>query len=818
MSTHTKTQHDKIENIINELAEMQLVTDVKRSDKNQTWFSKEKDYLNLIGGIVVAIDVNQNIVFINKKGCSMLGCGENDSYIGKNWFDNFVPEKVRAETRKCFCEIISGKIKNFEYYENSILTRKGKEKIIVWHNSLLLDEEKKPIGTLSTGLDVTDQMATHRNLLKSQEELKKSEERHRAIVESQEEFLCRFLPDLTFTFVNPAICRYVNKRPEDLFGHKLTEFIDQEDRKRVERLIFSISSEKPCETHEERITGADGSERWVEWVNRAIFNSHGEIVEYQSVGRDVTKRRMAEEQLREKEKFLSDIFRSIQDGICILDRELNITQVNQAMERWYAHAMPLVGKKCYEAYHGAKKPCKICPTREVFETGNAQCEIVPFRGPNQEIMGWYDLYAFPLMDESTGELKGVIEYVRDATDRKRFEEETRTLNRELIKTNRKLLRQALKDPQTGLYNHRYFEDILESEFFRAKRHTQPLSLIMMDIDYFKSFNDVYGHRFGDLILRQFAKSLRRLVRLHDYVVRYGGEEFLVVSPGVDSVGATALAERIMNYMRLHNFGDDKNLVKVRLSMAVVSYPEDMAYNNMDMVAIADKILTRIKESGGDKIGKATDSQVKNIDKNKEPDVIHLKKKLHRLTKRANQTLIESIYAFAKTIELKDHFTGDHVERTVYYATETAKGLDLNEQEMLLIEQAAILHDLGKIGISDKILLKKGKLTDKEFELIKDHPKIGADIIRPIQFLKNLIPLILYHHERWDGKGYPIGLKGEEIPLGARVIAIADVYQALTSDRPYRKAFSKQKAIDIITESSGTQFDPTIVKIFLKTII
>jgi len=199
------------------------------------------------------------------------------------------------------------------------------------------------------------------------------------------------------------------------------------------------------------------------------------------------------------------------------------------------------------------------------------------------------------------------------------------------------------------------------------------------------------------------------------------------------------------------------------------------------------------------------------------DVGFLRDKIDKLTKEANQSLIEAVLAFAKTLELKDHYTGEHVERTVYYATELARALSLSKNEIERIKQASILHDLGKIGISDKILLKNSKLSKDEFEEIKRHPRIGVDIIRPIQFLHGLIPYILYHHERWDGKGYPNGLKGEDIPIGARIIALADVYQALTSDRPYRKAFSKEEAIKIIQEGAGTQFDPAIVNVFLKVL-
>ena len=192
-----------------------------------------------------------------------------------------------------------------------------------------------------------------------------------------------------------------------------------------------------------------------------------------------------------------------------------------------------------------------------------------------------------------------------------------------------------------------------------------------------------------------------------------------------------------------------------------------------------------------------------------------KKKIKELTKRGKQNLIESIFAFAKTIELKDHYTGEHVEKTVNYSTKIAKALKLDPEEIENVREASVLHDLGKIGISDKILFKKSRLTKKEYEEIKKHPQIAADIIRPIQFMHDIVPLVLYHHERWDGKGYPIGIKAEEIPIGARIIAIADVYQALTSNRHYRKAFSRKKAIEILKKGTGTQFDPAIVDIFLK---
>jgi len=395
------------------------------------------------------------------------------------------------------------------------------------------------------------------------------------------------------------------------------------------------------------------------------------------------------------------------------------------------------------------------------------------------------------------------------------------LNRELIKTNEKLKSVSLIDSHTGLYNYRYLQDVIEAEFHQARRYAQNLALIMLDVDYFKSINDVYGVVFGDLVLKQLARQLKRMVRRYDILVRYSGEEFIIISPRLDRTAAFNMAQRLLDSLNFINFGNKKHSVKLKLSFSVVSFPDDRANSGMDLVNLANKVLNKVKESGGNRAYSVLDiksSSKKGSEKtSKAAGVKSLKNTINKLNKQSKQGLTESIFAFAKTLELKDHYTGEHVENTVHFATEIAKELNLAKEDVELIKQAAMLHDLGKIGISENILLKKGKLTKKEFEEIKKHPQIGADIIRPIQFLHALIPFIFYHHERWDGKGYPSGIRGEDIPLGARVIAIADVYQALISDRPYHKAFLKPMAIDMIKKASGTQFDPRIVDTFLKVI-
>jgi diguanylate cyclase (GGDEF)-like protein len=380
---------------------------------------------------------------------------------------------------------------------------------------------------------------------------------------------------------------------------------------------------------------------------------------------------------------------------------------------------------------------------------------------------------------------------------------------------------SLKEPLTGLYNYRYLRERLSSEFKRAKRYIFPLSLIMLDIDYFKSINDIYGHRYGDLILKEFAQELLNCSRTNDVVIRYGGDEFIVLLPDTNREGAVIFAKRLFSALTEYTFDQKNNRIKLKVSMGLSSFPEGGVNTESGFLDSADQALRGAKEKGGNRVfvfKSANEKELETLLKaGKEENIDKLKEKLLQMENRVNQTLLESIYAFAKTIEAKDYYTGEHAENMVSIVVGIAKELNLPEKEIENLEHAAALHDLGKIGVPDNILQKKGKLTKEEHKAIEKHPQIGAEIIRPVHFLSEVVPIVLYHHERYDGLGYSAGLKGKEIPLGARIIAVADVYQALISDRPYRKAYSKEESLKIIEENAGTHFDPEVVKAFMKTI-
>jgi len=560
---------------------------------------------------------------------------------------------------------------------------------------------------------------------------------------------------------------------------------------------------------------------------------------------EVESRKAAQQQANALRQQLEFILKATKTDLVIIDKDFYIRYIDPERVRKYGD---WAGKKCFDYFMDTENPCPRCSIDKALKTkkiivseeklskeGNRTVQVttIPFQNENGEWLVaevnmdiserkkiddelWrYREHLEELVEERSSQL------MQEISLHKKAEIEKSKLNYDLLKSYEKLKSISLIDAHTGLYNHRYLQDVIEAEFHQSKRYAQHLSVIMLDIDYFKSINDVYGMAFGDLVLKQLARQLRRLVRRYDILIRYSGEEFIIISPRLNRELALNMAQRLLESLNVISFGNKSHSVKLKLSLSAVSYPEDRAAQGIDLVNLANNVLDYAKQSGGNRAYSTMDIKKpgkKGIEKIlKATGVKTLKNTIEKLTKNSKQGLVESILAFAKTIELKDHYTGEHIESTVHYATEIAKELRMSRDEIELIKQAAMLHDLGKIGISENILLKKGKLTRKEFEEIKKHPQIGADIIRPIRFLHGLIPFIFYHHERWDGKGYPSGIKGEDIPVGARIIAIADVYQALTSDRPYHKAFSKKEALEIMKKASGKQFDPHITNIFLKII-
>lgn len=376
----------------------------------------------------------------------------------------------------------------------------------------------------------------------------------------------------------------------------------------------------------------------------------------------------------------------------------------------------------------------------------------------------------------------------------------------------------IKDPYLKCYNWQYFLENIPRIIEETKKKKSSFSLIILDIDYFRQINQTYGWEFANYILEKLIEIIKKLLPPKINIVHYREDAFIILLPFYSLKEAERVAEKIKKHINDYKFRFRKITTNINISMGIVNTKEDNLYNYQELIIALEESLKNSKIKGGNQITLYQNlSKEKKSPQEKITDIETLRKRIRYLSKEMNQTLLDMIYGFAKAIETQDLSTARHVEYVAQIAKKIAKEMGLSPQQINDVYHAAILHDLGKIGINPKVLLKKGKLSKKEKEVVKAHPWLGAEILREIHALKGAIPAILYHHERWDGTGYPLGLKGEEIPLSARIVALADVYAALTSRRPYRKAYSQKKAIQMIKKEKGKAFDPKVVDTFLKIV-
>ena len=374
------------------------------------------------------------------------------------------------------------------------------------------------------------------------------------------------------------------------------------------------------------------------------------------------------------------------------------------------------------------------------------------------------------------------------------------------------------DPLTSCYSWRYFLKIIPQELNRARRQAYNVAFICVDIDNFQRINEIYGVDIADQILKELVDIIRQTLRKEDILIRWRVDEFFIIAPYSEEKGAESVAERIRKAILQKKFKYKNLSIALMASLGVVCFDKNYISTSQDIVSALRVCITQAKRKGGNVVIAYSPKKHKKVTGQVKKASIHeLRGQIEKMNALLTQDLLDMIYGFARAIEAKDSYTGKHVESTARIAEEIAKTFKLPKNEIENIKSSAILHDLGKVGIDKRILSKKGALTAKEREIIKSHPSIGTEILREIHSLRGAIPAILYHHERYDGKGYPLGLKADEIPLSARIVALADVYQALVSDRPYRKAYSRKKALSIVKKESGKQFDPKVVEVFLKII-
>jgi diguanylate cyclase (GGDEF)-like protein/putative nucleotidyltransferase with HDIG domain len=360
----------------------------------------------------------------------------------------------------------------------------------------------------------------------------------------------------------------------------------------------------------------------------------------------------------------------------------------------------------------------------------------------------------------------------------------------------KMANLAKRDDLTGLYSHGYFQLSLTEQIKDAKENNQELSLLFLDIDYFKYFNDLFGHQEGDEVLKGIGAIIEKSIKPPQIAARYGGEEFTVIMNDTSEAEAVSFAEKLRQDIEVTYFGKFDGISKITVSIGVSCYPT-RAKSKDELLKYADDALYRAKSFHRNRV-ETYQSVLEELKNEIEDDDLEI---------------VSTVKTLISIINSKDKYTYRHVERVVIFCGLIADELNLSEYDKKILKYGAYLHDIGKIDIPQEVLNKKMKLTNDEWELLKQHPKYGVDIINNVKSLSNTIPIILYHHEKYDGSGYPENLKGEEIPYLARILTVADSFDAMTSNRPYSIAKTFDEGIQELVACSSFHFDPEIVNVF-----
>jgi diguanylate cyclase (GGDEF)-like protein len=395
----------------------------------------------------------------------------------------------------------------------------------------------------------------------------------------------------------------------------------------------------------------------------------------------------------------------------------------------------------------------------------------------------------------------------------------------------KLQQQSITDGLTGIKTRRFFWEALSSEWKRASRSGRPFSVVLIDLDKFKEVNDSLGHLEGDLVLTRVGRLLEQKCRQSNVVARYGGDEFIILMPETGIEQAQVLAERLRLWLATDPMLEEHHITG---SFGVASFPVH-GFSMEDLIRVADGGMYAAKHAGGNQVSTADAfgevsavqrqlvsgyvggflQREHNGPEHLEELVTTLRKLCGREDDAGPQAMKEAIEALSHAAELREPDAAGHGEQCGHYAGMIARGLNLSAQEVEDAAFAGRVHDVGKVFIADRILNKPGTLTEDEFALIKSHPQVGAAVLRAIPEIEHVAQAIESHHEAFDGSGYPFGLKGEDIPLLGRILAVADAYANMTSDRSFALPKTDEQALAELEKLSGTRFDGMIVRLFAR---
>ena len=631
---------------------------------------------------------------------------------------------------------------------------------------------------------------------RTEDALRRSEQQFAFHVQQMPLAALEFAPDMTVTRWNPAAERIFGYSEAEAVGRSVVELIvPEQEQPHVEQIRRGILSRTGGMRSTNFNRTRSGALILCDWYNTPLTDENGKSIGCASLARDITDEAEAQEKLRRSESHKAAILSSALDCIISIDSAGEVMDWNPAAERAFGFSQA-------EA-EGQPIADLILPPplRHRYQDGLRQ---------HLSAGGWPALHRrveIPVQRRDGTEFEAeltatVLEaqpqafytlYLRDITERKDLERE----REELLLRTETLLADALArvdhDPLTGLLNHRAFHKRLKEDIDAARTTNRHGAVLLIDLENFKFFNDAYGHLAGDDVLRRISRIFEAACRTGDVLARFGGDEFALLLPGASQADAQAAADSLCESAARAGYQPPgyETAIPFTLSVGIACFPDD-GLTRTAVLEAADARL-RVAKSGGEA-------------------------ESHALSVR--RSLAESVGGFTMldalvtAVDNKDRYTRRHSEDVMQHSVQIAQALGLEAAALRSIETAALLHDVGKIGVPDAVLRKPGKLSEDEYEAIKQHPLMGSVIVGAVPGFEEALDAVRHHHERWDGGGYPFGLRGDQTPLPARIMAVADAYSAMTTDRPYRKGMEPAHARAILEDGAGTQWDPDCVRAFL----
>lgn len=745
---------DRSGNLVGAIETMRNITERKKVEKSL--FESEQKYRNMIERIddgYFEVDLEGNFLFVNRF------LGEKIAYrteelLGKN-FRAVMDEENAHRVRYTFHQVFkTGKaVRDFEWY----VKRRDGSQFIVESTVIPIKEDDQVVGFRGIVRDVTDRKKAELALQASENNLRKQVEYLNTLIDNLHEMFFTYNREGRITFVNKRSLDVLGYRPDELIGCHVAEFARPDERAKVIKGVRTRVEQGLKDSYELPIIHKSGSERIIKLNTSPIYGDRNSIIGGMVLAEDITERKQAQQALEISEAQYRAIVEDQTELICRSLPNGKLIFINEAYCRYFGREKEEVLKEDYQMPVHPDDLAWVRIKLSRLSPGNPSCSLEYRVVMSDDDIRWLQ-WTHRAIYDNLGQIVYYQSVGRDITEQKNAQERLTFLSQH--------------DSLTGLYNRLFFEQELK----RLENSSKSVGLIMCDVDGLKLVNDTLGHEQGDRLLREVSALMKSCFRGDDILARVGGDEFAAIVPHANPKLLEERIESIRNEVKIYNQAHDDFPISISLGYA---YRKDPRIPMLEVFKQADDDMYREKLHSG---------------------------------RSARSAIVQTL---VKALEARDYISDGHAERLQVLVEAVARALELPDRVVNDLRLLAQFHDIGKVGIPDSISFKQGKLTEDEYRIMQRHCEIGHRIALSAPELLLISDWILKHHEWWNGEGYPLGLKGEEIPLECRIMAIADAYDAMTNDRPYRKALSSQEAIDELRRKSGSQFDPQLVKVFIK---